>query len=81
MSVKITYFVHGTTVDNENNKSSGWNDAQLSELGIQQSNDLSELTKNLKFDAVVTSDLNRAIDSANLTCDSMCDGPPISVNR
>jgi broad specificity phosphatase PhoE len=31
MSVKITYFVHGTTIDNEEKRSSGWNDAVLSE--------------------------------------------------
>lgn len=67
MSVKITYFVHGTTVDNENHKSSGWNDAKLSDLGIQQSKDLASLTKNLSFDAVFTSDLTRAIDSAKFT--------------
>lgn len=67
MSVKITYFVHGTTTDNEDNKSSGWNDVKLSELGIQQSKDLTKLTKNMTFDAVFTSDLSRAIDSANLT--------------
>lgn len=67
MSVKITYFVHGTTTDNENNRSSGWNDAKLSDLGVQQSKDLTALTKHLKFDAVFTSDLSRAIDSAALT--------------
>lgn len=67
MSVKITYFVHGTTIDNENNKSSGWNDVKLSDLGIQQSKDLASLTKHLKFDAVFTSDLSRAIDSARLS--------------
>lgn len=67
MSVEITYFVHGTTVDNENHKSSGWNDVGLSELGIQQSKDLASLTKEISFDAVFTSDLTRAIDSAKLT--------------
>ncbi|MCA9329344.1 histidine phosphatase family protein [Candidatus Saccharibacteria bacterium] len=67
MSVKITYFVHGTTTDNEDNKSSGWNDIGLSELGIQQSKDLASLTANKDFDAVFTSDLSRAIDSANLS--------------
>lgn len=66
MAVKITYFVHGTTTDNENNKSSGWNDASLSDKGIQQSKDLAALTSNKKFDAVFTSDLSRAVDSANL---------------
>lgn len=67
MSVRITYFVHGTTTDNEENKSSGWNDAKLSDLGIQQSKDLTSLTADKQFDAVFTSDLSRAIDSANLT--------------
>ena len=37
MAVKIKYFVHGTTKDNENHIASGWNDVQLSSLGIQQS--------------------------------------------
>jgi broad specificity phosphatase PhoE len=67
MAVKITYFVHGTTTDNENNLSSGWNDVALSELGIQQSKELNEKTKNQHFDIVFTSDLSRAIDSAKLT--------------
>ena len=67
MSVKITYFVHGTTTDNEKNKSSGWNDVRLSDLGVQQSKNLAKLTENMYFDAVITSDLCRAIDSANIT--------------
>lgn len=66
MSVKITYFVHGTTTDNEENKSSGWNDVKLSDLGIQQSKDLAKLTADKKFDAVFTSDLSRAEESAKL---------------
>jgi broad specificity phosphatase PhoE len=67
MAVEITYFVHGTTTDNEDNKSSGWNDVKLSDLGVQQSKDLTKLTEDMAFDAVFTSDLSRAIDSANLT--------------
>jgi broad specificity phosphatase PhoE len=67
MSIIITYFVHGTTTDNEVHKSSGWNDVGLSSLGIQQSKDLADLTKELSFDAVFTSDLSRAIDSARLS--------------
>ncbi len=31
MAVKITYFVHGTTTDNEKGISSGWYDVDLSE--------------------------------------------------
>lgn len=67
MSLNITYFVHGTTIDNENKKSSGWNDTQLSDLGILQSRNLAELTSDKKFDAVFTSDLSRAVDSAKLS--------------
>jgi len=37
MAIKITYFVHGITTDNEQHISSGWKDVELSELGVQQS--------------------------------------------
>lgn len=67
MSIIITYFVHGTTTDNEKNLSSGWNDVELSERGIEQSKKLAEQTAGLKFDAVFTSDLSRAYNSAKLT--------------
>jgi broad specificity phosphatase PhoE len=67
MPVKITYFVHGTTTDNENGISSGWFDGELSELGVKQSIDLKEQTKDNKFDAVFCSDLQRARKSAELT--------------
>jgi len=36
MSVKMTYFVHSTTKDNEKEISSGWSDPELSELGKKQ---------------------------------------------
>ncbi len=65
--IKITYFVHGTTTDNEKEISSGWSDVELSELGIQQSIDLRDLIKNKKFDIVFCSDLKRAVESAELT--------------
>jgi len=67
MSVKITYFVHGTTTDNEKNISSGWNDVNLSELGKKQSIELKEKIKNRRFDVVFCSDLKRAYESAKLT--------------
>jgi len=67
MAIKITYFVHGTTTDNENNISSGWSDAELSESGIKQSIELKDKIKNKKFDVVFCSDLKRAVDSAKLT--------------
>lgn len=67
MSVQITYFVHGTTTDNEKEISSGWSNSDLSELGIKQSIDLKDLIHADRFDVVFCSDLKRAIHSAELT--------------
>jgi len=65
--IKITYFVHGTTTDNEKKISSGWSDVELSELGKKQSLELKDQIKDKKFDVVFCSDLSRAVHSANLT--------------
>ena len=67
MSVKIIYFVHGTTTDNETKKSTGQNPGVLSELGIQQSKELRNKINLDEIDLVISSDLQRAIDSANYT--------------
>lgn len=65
MTVKITYFVHGTTYDNEEHKASGWSNVKLSPKGIEQSFALKEKININEFDVVFCSDLDRAIDSAN----------------
>lgn len=70
--IKITYFVHGTTTDNEKHISSGWSDVALSELGRKQSVELKEQTKDKIFDAVFCSDLKRAYESAKLTWEGLC---------
>jgi broad specificity phosphatase PhoE len=67
MAVKITYFVYGTTIDNEKNISSGWSDVGLSELGVSQSVELWDKVKDNNFDVIFCSDLKRAISSAELT--------------
>jgi len=67
MAIEITYFVHGTTTDNEKEISSGWYDIALSGKGIQQSIELKDKIKEKKFDVVFCSDLKRAVDSAKLT--------------
>lgn len=72
MSVQITYFVHGTTTDNEKSISSGWKDVELSELGIRQSKELLQKIAGKHFDVVFTSDLKRAIDSAKITWGDTC---------
>jgi len=66
MAIKITYFVHGTTTDNENDLATGWEPGVLSELGKKQAIELGDLTKDMNFDAVFCSDLQRAIDSSRL---------------
>lgn len=67
MSVKITYFVHGTTTDNLEHKSTGWLPGELSQKGIDQSIILKEQVDINQFDVVFCSDLTRAVDSAKYT--------------
>jgi alpha-ribazole phosphatase/probable phosphoglycerate mutase len=66
MTINITYFVHGTSLDNETGHFSGWSDVGLSELGIQQSIELKKIIQNKKFDIIFCSDLKRAVESANI---------------
>ncbi len=78
MSIQITYFVHGTTTDNEKEISSGWFDVELSDLGKRQAVELKEKIKYQKFDVVFCSDLKRAVDSANLVFKEMA---PIVIDK
>ena len=64
MALTITYFVRGTTTDNESSLATGWLSGELSERGVEQTKMLGEQVANLKFDVVFCSDLQRAIDSA-----------------
>ncbi len=66
MTVKITYFVHGTTIDNEKDLATGWAPGELSELGIEQAKELVNKVNDKIFDVIFCSDLRRAVDSANL---------------
>ncbi len=66
MAVRITYFVHGTTIDNEQDLATGWQGGELSRRGIQQAKELGMFVKDEHFDVVFCSDLKRAVDSANL---------------
>jgi broad specificity phosphatase PhoE len=64
--VDITYFVHSTTTDNQNNLATGWLPGELSETGREQAKKLGEQVADAQFDVVFCSDLQRAIDSAKL---------------
>jgi broad specificity phosphatase PhoE len=63
--VKITYFVHSSSVDSEQKISSGWHDIGLSESGIQQAAALREQVQS-DFYAVFCSDLKRAQETAGI---------------
>ncbi len=71
METKIEYFVHGTTFDNATGKCSGWRQVELTELGRDRAINLGIMRKDLHLDVVFTSDLIRAIDSANLAFPSV----------
>jgi len=75
--IKITYFVHGTTLDNEAGLSSGWKDVELSELGVQQSKELKDKIED-NFDVIFCSDLKRAVDSTKRT---FGDDPRIKIDK
>ena len=66
--IKILYFVHGTTTDNQDKLCSGWSDAVLSDLGREQAVNLGNVSRDRgdKFDIMFTSDLKRAIESSEL---------------
>jgi broad specificity phosphatase PhoE len=66
MVVTITYFVHGSTYDNDSGRSSGHSDVELSVLGVQQSIQLRQAIKDKKYDAVFSSDLVRAVKTAEI---------------
>ena len=63
-ATRITYFVHGTTFDNEAGISSGWKNVRLSPLGVEQNKALRKQIKGWHFDAVYSSDLHRAVATA-----------------
>lgn len=66
MAVRIIYFVHGTTTDNEEGRATGQRHGELSPPGIRQTRALARQVEDRTFDAVYCSDLRRAMDSAAL---------------
>jgi broad specificity phosphatase PhoE len=68
--MRITYFVHTTTTDNEAGLATGWIQGELSENGLEQARSLKVMLQDRTFDAVFTSDLRRAVKSTELFFDS-----------
>lgn len=64
--ITIIFESHSTTKDNEAHLASGWNDIELSELGLRQSVELGERYKNDNFDAIFSADLQRGYKTAEI---------------
>jgi broad specificity phosphatase PhoE len=64
--VTIIFESHSTTIDNEKHLASGWNDIELSSLGVEQAKDLGARRSKEKFDAIFCSDLQRAYKTAEI---------------
>jgi probable phosphoglycerate mutase len=63
---KITIVRHGETVWNKTMQLQGHKDSPLTELGISQAELLAETIKSRKFDILISSDLGRAIHTAQI---------------
>lgn len=64
--VKIIFESHATSIDNERDLSSGHNDIELSELGLQQARELGARYENEVLDGIFCSDLQRSYKTAEI---------------
>ena len=66
--MKTTLYLtrHGETVDNANKIMQGQIQGQLNEVGIKQAEELRDRLAGTHFDAFISSDLQRAIDTARI---------------
>ena len=64
--MKIYFATHSTSKDNESDKASGWDDVELSPLGIQQSKKLKGYFTKIKIDVICCSDLRRALETIRI---------------
>ena len=66
MSVAVVFETHSTSVDNELGIATGWNEGELSETGRLQARQLGERRRDDGIDVVFTSDLRRAVETAEI---------------
>lgn len=69
--ITILFESHSTTIDNEAKRASGWNDIDLSELGLKQTVELLDRSRDRKLDAIFSSDLQRAYKTAIPTAEAL----------
>ena len=66
MSVAVVFETHSTSIDNERGIATGWNEGTLSETGRLQARQLGERRRDDGIAIVFTSDLRRAVETAEL---------------
>ena len=72
--IELVYETHSTSTHNEAGIATGWLDGELSELGRQQARALGERRRDDGLAVVFTSDLGRAIETADIAF-AGCDLP------
>jgi broad specificity phosphatase PhoE/GNAT superfamily N-acetyltransferase len=75
MPVRLVFETHATTVDNEIGVATGWLPGELSPTGIANAADLGRRRRDDGIDLVVTSDLQRAMQTVAVAFDG--GGPPV----
>ena len=66
MKIELVFETHSTTVENEQGIAMGWIPGKLSTLGREQAAALGKRRRNDGIDVVFTSDLARAVDTAEI---------------
>jgi broad specificity phosphatase PhoE len=66
MAIELVYETHSTTIDNETGIATGWLEGRLSERGRVQAAELGGRRRDDGLAAVFTSDLGRAIETAEI---------------
>ena len=66
MSVAVVFETHSTSIDNELGIATGWHEGELSETGRLQARQLGERRRDDGIDVVFTSDLHRAVETAEI---------------
>ncbi|WP_334329555.1 histidine phosphatase family protein [Companilactobacillus sp. HBUAS59699] len=67
--MKVYFVRHGLTMFNKMDKMQGWSDTPLTDEGISVLKRTGDYLKNTHFDAIYSSDLKRAVDTANIIRD------------
>jgi 2,3-bisphosphoglycerate-dependent phosphoglycerate mutase len=78
MSVAVVYETHSTSVDNEEGIATGWLGGRLSATGREQARQLAERRRHDGIDTVYASDLNRAVETAQIAFEGS--GTPVQLD-